>query len=367
MRLKYPITKRLARQAYTAACGARILCNLVVPRREGLAVHYGGARAGDVGGTLVKINRLREYFPEVRWGYNVLYVLSNAPYLPGYALKLAKQTGVPIVHNQNGVFYGAWYSGDWEAQNRRMARSYHAADWVFYQSEFCRRAARRFLGDRRGPGEILYNAVDTTHFSPQRDRQPGARGRWNFLITGKIANHLYYRLESTVAGLRVARDAGLDAHLTVAGWVEAGALSRAQELARDLGVVSAIDFIGPYTQQQAPEIYRAADIYVMTKHNDPCPNTVLEALATGLPILYSDSGGVPELVGADAGIALPCSQSWDVPCVPAAEDLGRGMVTSVVNYTALSSSARRRAVERFDISHWIDRHKTVFQQLTANR
>ena len=63
-----------------------------------------------------------------------------------------------MVHNQNGVFYPAWYEGDWQRQNEVMAHSYHLADYVFWQSEFCRRTANMFLGKRKGPGEVLYNA-----------------------------------------------------------------------------------------------------------------------------------------------------------------------------------------------------------------
>ena len=367
MYLRDPLAKKLLRPAYTAACGIQTLCNTVVPRRSGLSVYYGGARTGDMGGPLVKVKRLREYFPEVRWGFNLVYLLSNAPYLPGYALDVLKRRGVPIVHNQNGVFYKAWYAGDWVAQNRRMARSYHAADWVFYQSEFCRRAADRFLGPRSGPGEILYNAVDTTRFAPAQGSAAGGRDGYRFLVTGKIGNHLYYRLESSIAGLKVACNGGLDARLLVAGWVEGGARSRAERLAASLNISDRLVFTGPYTQEEAPAVYRSADAYIMTKHNDPCPNTVLEALATGLPVLYSDSGGVPELAGAETGIALPCPEDWDRPRAPSAEAVGEGMLCIAAGHDGFSAAARRRAVERFDIAHWVDRHRTLFNQLIAAR
>lgn len=367
MRLDDPLSKKLLRQAYTAVCGAQVLCNLAVPRRAQLAVNYGGARTGDAGGPLVKIKRLREYFPEVRWGYNLVYLLSNTPYLPGVALDLLKQRGIPLVYNQNGVFYKAWYAGDWAAQNRRMARSYHAADWVFYQSQFCRRAADRFLGERAGRGEVLYNAVDTNRFRPRAESGERMRGNYRFLLTGKIDRHLYYRLESSIAGLRIACDGGLDGQLTVAGWIEAETRARAEDLARSLGLSDRVEFTGAYTQEQAPAIYRSADAYVMTKHNDPCPNTVLEALASGLPILYSDSGGVPELASAEAGIALHCPEDWETTRAPTPAAIGDGMLKIAAGHSAFSQAARRRAVERFDIGHWIDRHRSVFQQLVAQR
>ena len=365
MPLKYPAAKRLARHLYSLACGLGVAANLVVPRRQTLAVYYGGARSGDRGGTLVKVKRLREYFPEVRWGYNLVYVLSNAPYLPDVAFTLLKSRGVPVVHNQNGVFYGAWYAGDWRAENRRMARSYHAADWVFHQSDFCRQAADRFLGPRVGPSEILYNAVDTAVFTPADDHAAPVRGRYRFLVTGKIDSHLSYRLESTIAGLRVARDLGLDAAVVVAGWVDADARAWADAQVKALGLDGMVTFTGAYTQRQAPGIYRDAHGYVMLKHNDPCPNTVLEALSAGLPVLYSDSGGVPELVGPDAGIVLPCPEDWDTPRVPTPDAVGEGMVRLAANHPTLASNARRRAVARFDIGAWIDRHRAVFHQLTA--
>lgn len=354
--------KHLLRMAYRQACGAVVLRNLAAPRSRKMAIYYGGARVGDVGGPLVKVKRLNEYFPETRFGFNLAYLLSNTPYLPQWALNLLTAQGIPIVVNQNGVFYRAWYDGDCDEQNRKMSLAYHAADWVFYQSEFCRRAAQKFLGKRSGPGEVLFNAIDTHHFVPrafvEEPRQP-----YTFLITGKIGNHLAYRLENTISGLHHARAQGLDARLMVAGWVESGARGIASQLATQLNLNRFISYVGTYTQQDAPAIYQAADAYVMTKHNDPCPNTVLEALACGLPVLYSATGGVPELVDDAAGVALPCPEDWERFHVPEPEQVGNGMLKIVENHSIYSMRARERAVVRFDVAYWIDKHRRVFNQL----
>lgn len=357
-----PGLKSAMRAAYRMACGAVVGANALASRREGIAVYYGGARVGDVGGPLVKVKRLNQYFPEVRFGFNLAYLLSNTPYLPGWALRLLKARGTAIVSNQNGVFYKAWYDGDWQAQNNRMSLAYHAADWVFYQSEFCRRAAERFLGERSGPGEVLYNAIDTTRFVPRESAAEGRR-QYTFLVTGKIGNHLAYRLENTISGLHLARKQGLDARLMVAGWVEDGARRSADTLADRLGLDGVVTYVGPYTQGRAPGIYQAADAYVMTKHNDPCPNTVLEALACGLPVLYSNTGGVPELVGDAAGVALDCPEDWERVHVPEPDQVGEGMRRVAERHMTYSDSARRIAVERFDIAHWIDRHREIFGRL----
>ena len=49
--------------------------------------------------------------------------------------------------------------------------------------------------------------------------------------------------------------------------------------------------------QKLAEILRQHDVYITASQNDPCSNAVIEALACGLPVLYRNDGGHPELVG----------------------------------------------------------------------
>jgi len=55
--------------------------------------------------------------------------------------------------------------------------------------------------------------------------------------------------------------------------------------------------IPPVPQEELARILRQHDVYITASRNDPCSNAVLEALACGLPVLYLDDGGHPELVG----------------------------------------------------------------------
>jgi glycosyltransferase involved in cell wall biosynthesis len=356
-----PLAKALTRRAYSAVLGLGAIATVPFSGKHGAPrVQYGGAITGDIGGPLVKVKRLTEFFPEDRLRYNLIYALSNAPYLPDLALAILKRRGIPVVHNQNGVFYPAWYSGDWEAENARMARTYHQADYVFWQSAFCRRASDRFLGARSGPGEILYNAVDTKRFVP---REKPLGGPAVFLMTGKMDHHLYYRVENALLGFAAAVQSGLDARLHLAGWMQPMAEMRARTTVARLGIAERVSFLGRYTQNEAPEVYRSAHVYVSTKHNDACPNAVIEAMACGLPVVYSASGGVPELVG-DAGCGVPVPEVWDVPQVPPVGELTTAMLSAAARVAELAPLARARAVAKFDIGHWIDRHRAVFESLT---
>ena len=363
--LSDPVVKRLLRAGYRLALGLYVA---VSPSRGGgrePRVFFGGARAGDRGGPLVKVKRLRAYFPERRWGFNLVYTLSNAPYLPRNALDRIKLRGVPIVSNQNGVFYPAWYAGDWRAKNAEMAHVYHLADHVFWQSEFCRRAADRFLGPRQGAGEVLYNAVDTDRYRPG-DAASASRS-FTFLVSGKIDGHLFYRIEAGLRGLALARAGGLDVRLMLAGVISNEGRARWRSLVDELDLGDAAIYVGPYTQEAAPRVYQSADAFLMLKHNDPCPNTVLEAMACGLPVLYSASGGLPELVGDDAGVGLTCDEDWESPRWPEPEAIAGGMASIIAAHGSQCSAARRRAVERFDIVPWIERHRRVFADLIEMR
>lgn len=358
-----PPAKRLLRGGYRFALGLHERLSVATSGR-GTAprVYYGGARPGNSGGPRVKIRRLSEAFPECLWRYNLVYLLSNAPYLPAAALRRLKGRGIPVVSNQNGVYYPAWYGGDWEAENRRMAMAYHAADHVFHQSEFCRRSAVRFLGERAGDGEVLYNAVDTARFRPAGRRRPDGRP-FVFLLAGKVQAHQSYRLEVAVAGLAEARKQGLDGKLRIAGTIDPMAAGAALSLSERSGTDGSVEILGPYSQETAPALFSNADAFILTTHNDACPSSVIEAMACGLPVVYAASGGVPELVGSEAGVPLETGESWDEALMPSAADVGHAMVRVAGNLDVMRDAARARAVERFDIGHWVDRHRTIFKRL----
>ena len=101
----------------------------------------------------------------------------------------------------------------------------------------------------------------------------------------------------------------------------------------------------------------------MMKYNDPCPNTVLEALASGLPVLYSASGGVPELVGADAGVGLALPVTFDRDLTPSADAIAQGMQRVIASAEPMAVAGRRRALQRFSLRTWLARHEEVFHSV----
>lgn len=311
-------------------------------------------------GGIVKLQGLSREFPNSPYRFNVLYLVSSR--LPDGAVTMARwarRAGARVVINQNGVAYPAWYGDGWEAVNAPMRELLALADHVFYQSAFCRLSADQFAGRAAATSEVLHNAVDVNTFTPP---PPAAAHGLTLLLAG--SQDQWYRYAAAVATLAVLIGRGVESRLIVTGrlgWTsdQQEGRTRADAFAREHGVLERIEFTGPYTQVQAPAIYRRADVLIHTKYNDPCPSVVVEALATGLPVAYSASGGVPELVG-DAGVGIPAALSWeqDLPPDPAA--LADAVQNIAANRRDFSTRARRRAVDHLNLDRWLERHRAVF-------
>ncbi|MBF0268032.1 MAG: glycosyltransferase family 4 protein [Alphaproteobacteria bacterium] len=355
-----PVWRRLGACAYRLGVNWRTM-GLPPALRQGAApcLWYGGARAGAAGGPALKLAKLAAIFPPAKRHFNLAYLLSNAPYLSPASFKRLRKAGVKTALNQNGVFYRAWFAGDWRARNLQMAIAHEWADHVFYQSEFCRRASLKFLGPRPAGWEILYNAVDIDAFTPAAEQESSP---FLFLVTGKIDAHQAYRVTQALEGLALARGLGLHAGLIVAGILDDEVKRQAQVIIDRQSLQNFVLLPGPYSQAQAPGLYRSAQAYLTLTHQDACPTGVLEAMAAGLPIIHPTSGGVPELA-AEAGIAIETGEDWDKPLIPSADAVAKAMLKAAAERATLSPLARSRAQAHFSFDAWIERHRRVFQDL----
>lgn len=332
----------------------------------GVFVFYGHGYIPQIGepiyGGLVKFQRMQEEFPNTPRGFNILYMVSSRiPYGGQQIAWSAKRKGARLVWNQNGVAYPAWCPQGWRQINDPLAKIHASADYIFYQSKFCKISADRFLGKTQGQWEILYNAVDTEKFTPRKEilkNDPLV-----LLLGGN--QFAYYRVECALKVLSLLVDRGVNAKLCITGrlgWrkLESDALAEVKELIRKLKLNGRVDFCGPYSQEDAPSILQKAHILLHTTVNDACPGLLVEALACGVPVVYSATGGVPELVGAEAGIGIPGELNWDVIIPPDSAAMATATLTIAKNLTFYAGEARKRAVEKFDIRFWMSRHREVF-------
>lgn len=321
------------------------------------------------GGGIIKTQDLITRYPQCMVDPNLLYLVSSA--LPPYAARiaeLARRFNGRVVLNQNGVAYPGWYGRGFEKVNKFFRDVISQANLVIYQSKFCQRAADRFVGQSKGLATILYNPVDTNFFTPAL--QKGFQNEVRLLVAG--THQQSYRVQKGVETLRyLMKRKKVAAQLIVSGRLAWNPEFKScqQDIfkwAKNAGVEDKIFISGPYSQIQAPDIFRSADILLHTTYNDACPRTVVEALACGIPIVYSASGGVPELVDENSGIGVPAPEDWEHIHPPEASDLGDAVINVLDDYNDRAIAARRRAIDRFDTKFWLERHKEWFEMVLSN-
>jgi glycosyltransferase involved in cell wall biosynthesis len=330
-------------------------------RRSGLRVFYGHDRVpapGErVAGGTAKFQRLDARFPNSPDDFTMLYLGST--WLPRDLrplLWLARRRGAPVVVNQDGVGYPGWAGDETENVNRPYRLALLAADHVVYQSDFCKRSADVFLGPPRGTWEVLHNAVDVEHFTPA-ERSPDSGP---VLLLGGDQTQAY-RVELGLRTLAAVLPEHPEARLLVTGRL-AGEI---EPLIDELGVRKHVELLGEYSQRDAPTVFRRAHLLLHTKVNDPCPSLVIEAMACGLPVVYPASGGVVELVGDEAGVGVPHPDSWERDEPPSAEALADAVSRVVGDLPRYGANARARAVPRFALGPWLDRHAALFAELLS--
>jgi glycosyltransferase involved in cell wall biosynthesis len=87
-------------------------------------------------------------------------------------------------------------------------------------------------------------------------------------------------------------------------------------------------------------------------------------MACGLPVVYPASGGTVELVGDEAGIGVPHPDSWERDEPPLPEALAEAVMQVLAARPTYATAARERAVARFSLAPWLDRHEELFSELT---
>jgi glycosyltransferase involved in cell wall biosynthesis len=136
---------------------------------------------------------------------------------------------------------------------------------------------------------LLQNVVDTDHFSP-RERSPNSLVR--LLVVARLETQK--RVDRAIFAIARLFASGRRAvRLTIAG-----AGSQRQRLERqaiDLGLVpESVEFAGDVSDPS--DLYRVVDLLVIPSDHEGTPNVALEAMASGLPVVATRVGGLPDII-----------------------------------------------------------------------
>lgn len=217
---------------------------------------------------------------------DVVHVFANSGWawhlLAAPALLIARWRGVPAIVHYHGGLAEAFLA---RAPGHVLGSLRRAALCVTPSAFLQRVFARHGLA-----AKVVPNIVDLSRFHP---RPCGMRTEAPHLIVTRNLEPVY-DIGTALRAFAIVRRRWPQARLTVAGSGPQG--PELQALAAELGVTDAVVFPGRIDNADIGALYRSADCMLNPSAADNMPISILEALASGVPVVSTDAGGIPDLV-----------------------------------------------------------------------
>jgi glycosyltransferase involved in cell wall biosynthesis len=271
----------------------------------------------------------------------------------------AKRDGIPIVQRLDGINWlqrhrpiRPLYFIRAEARNlllRHIRRS--IADAIIYQSQFVRRWWEDSMGRSGRPCFVVLNGLDLGEFP---FRGEGNHDGSLLIVEGSVhlPQSVFQILENThralLAGGRISRT-------RIFGRMGPRELTKLSRLPK-------VELCGLRPPGEVRAAQLSAALHLPLEPMPPCPNSVIEALACGLPVVGFRTGSLEELVGPAAGELVAFQgDPWRLEVPSNLEELASAADRVLLNWKDCSQSARQTAKERFDIADTAKRYLAVMK------
>ncbi len=291
--------------------------------------------------------------------YDAVLLTSTTRHLPG--LLSLKRQGVRIVQRLDGI---NWIHRRLPTGPRHFLRAEYgntllallrsrAATHLVYQSEFVRGWWSKQYGPGRVPSVVIHNGVDLSAYSPDGPHDRPADLSRLLVVEGSLQGGYESGLATAVelAGLLSEKT---PTELMVVGSASPRLQSESQKRSR-----VPIRWAGLVPADRIPALDRSAHLLYPADLNAACPNSVIEAMACGLPSAGFSTGALPELVTGDAGRLVPYGgDPWKLekPDLPA---LAAAAAEMLQDNGRFRQAARKRAEEAFSLDAMVDRYLGV--------
>ncbi len=317
------------------------------PDTEVIAIHK---RPGTDLGSLLRLYRtFRRLRPDIVHTRNLAGLDALLP-----ALLAGVKTRI---HGEHG-----WDVNDLEGKNRklRLLRRLHAPLVSHYiaLSRDIGSYLQTAVGVKAKRISRIYNGVDNELFAPAA-RRVGRRGTDIELPDDAFVFGFVGRVEAVKAPLDlveafarlVRRDPARELRLAIAG--DGSLLEATRRRAAELGVENLCWF--PGRRDDVARVMQAFDVFVLPSLAEGISNTILEAMASGLPVVATAVGGNPELVGdGESGKLVPAAD------IEALCDAMTGYFDDHDLVVRHGNAARQRIDQRFSLDSMIARYLSVY-------
>ncbi|MFN8388140.1 MAG: glycosyltransferase family 4 protein [Anaerolineales bacterium] len=229
----------------------------------------------------------------------------------------------------------------------------HFADKVIYQSQFVRGWWENWYGATNIPSSVILNGVDLNQYSPNGSHERPTDFYRLLVVEGSLAggldSGLFYAVD---LGQRLSKKHKIE--LVIVGRVDANTKKKLGEQ-KDFR----IRFVDSMPREEIPFLERSSHLLFSAEVNPPCPNSVIEALACGLPVVGFDTGSLSELVQGDAGrLVAHGANPWKLarPDIPSLAEAAEEVLRENERFR---KSARERAKAVFGLDTMVDEYLKV--------
>jgi sugar transferase (PEP-CTERM/EpsH1 system associated) len=278
------------------------------------------------------------------------------------AVLAAKLTGVPVViHSEHG------YEVDMFAglpMRRRIFRraAYAMTDAVFAVTRELRDFHARQAWVRPEHMGVIYNGVDTQRFAPCREARIAMRKELSLpeksFVVGAVGRLVPIKDHRTLLkAAALFSGSGIDVRVLVVG----SGPERERLQSQATGALEArVYFAGD--SNRVPELLNAMDVFVLPSLGEGMSNTLLEAMASGLPVLATSVGGNLEIIedNVNGSLFTPGDAQW-------LADRLNLMARDPALIHQLGTAARNRAIESFSLSRMLESYRNFYLDLAARR
>jgi len=196
---------------------------------------------------------------------------------------------------------------------------------------------------------VIPNGVDMEKFHPSQ-KQTFTKPIQALTVCRLISRK---RIDLLIRAVARAKELGLDVRLNIAG--HGNLMEPLQRLADQLNIADSVAFMGRVPAERMPQLYRDNHIFVMSSAHEGMSNAMLEAMASGLPIITTRCEGAEELI-ENNGIVV------EDPRAEAIAEAVKELADNRQEYKLMSIAARKRA-ERFSWSSTAEEYLKFYENI----
>lgn len=288
--------------------------------------------------------------------YDLLLVISTYDGFLNRKMREKKNKGVKIVQRLDGIYTFATSKFLYPIYNFGMKYVLHKlADYIVYQSNYSKLMCDKYLGRPSCEYSIIYNGVNVQDFCPEGNR---FEYKQKHVLFSASVFRRKQQLEPMLKAMDYVAQEIDDALLVLAG-------TSTQEMKRFLSKYERnyyVKHIGRIPNEKLPFYERGANLFMFPTPNPFCPNSVIEALACGLPVASYDTGAMRELIGEDAGVLAKHKGNdlWRFSN-PDPHGLVEAALEILKRNEYYKKAARNRAVKMFSIKKISEQYIRVFE------